>query len=168
MMPDQLQPSADDLSSIFPFHVTVSARLEIVQVGAGLARLFPPLAAGSRLEDHFNIWRPTLVSRRFQSIESHRNTTFELEAKSSAFRLFGPLIYGGQPDTWLLLASPRLNGIDELRAIAGRERALAHRGHNRPCATRRPDQISRVRHGRIHQQANSQPGVVGSDSVGAW
>ena len=121
MMPDQLQPSADDLSSIFPFHVTVSARLEIVQVGAGLARLFPQLAAGSRLEDHFNILRPNLVSRRFQSIESHRNTTFELEAKSSAFRLFGPLIYGGQPDTWLLLASPRLNGIDELRAIAPAE-----------------------------------------------
>src|SRR5207248_7750132 len=50
--------------------------------------------------------------------EGHRNTTFELEAKSTAFRLFGPLIYAGQPDTWLLLASPRLSGIDELRAIA--------------------------------------------------
>jgi len=121
MMPDQLPPSADDLSSIFPFHVTVSDRLEIVQFGAGLARLFPQLAAGNRLEDHFHILRPNLLSRKFRSIEDHRNTTFELEAKSSAFRLFGPLIYGGYPDTWVLLASPRLNGIDELRAIAPTE-----------------------------------------------
>lgn len=121
MMPDQLQPSADDLSSIFPFHVTVSGRLDIVRFGAGLARLFPQLAAGSRLEDHFHILRPNLLSRRFRSIEGHRNTTFELESKSSAFRLFGPLIYGGYPDTWVLLASPRLNGIEELRAIAPTE-----------------------------------------------
>src|ERR1700682_5042171 len=97
MPPDQLQPSAEDLSAIFPFHLTVSARLEIVQFGAGLARLFPHLAAGNRLEDHFRILRPNLLSRRFRSIEGHRNTTFELEAKSTAFRLFGPLIYAGQP-----------------------------------------------------------------------
>ncbi|MCU1274628.1 MAG: putative ATPase [Bryobacterales bacterium] len=118
MPPDHLQPSADDLSSIFPFHLTVSARLEIVQFGAGLGRLFPHLAAGNRLEDHFLILRPKLLPGRFPSIEGHRNTTFELKAKSTSFRLFGPLIYAGQPDTWLLLASPRLSDIDELRAMA--------------------------------------------------
>lgn len=121
MPPDHSQPSADDLSAIFPFHLTVSAGLEIVQFGSGLRRLLPHLAAGNRLEDHFRILRPNLLSRRFRSIEGHRNATFELEAKSTAFRLFGPLIYAGQPDTWLLLASPLLNGIDELRAIAPTE-----------------------------------------------
>ncbi|KAK0064752.1 guanylate cyclase soluble subunit alpha-2, partial [Biomphalaria pfeifferi] len=108
----------------FPFHVIFDAQLNIVQLGASLAKMIAPevSAKGRHLTSYFDIVKP-LVKASFSSILSRLNSSFVVRTKglskgnhrlSDNLELKGQMIFLQETESIMFLGSPSVEKLDEL------------------------------------------------------
>ncbi len=105
---------AELLSSVFPFHLAVDPDLRILEVGRSMAKLYPSIAPGGRLGDHFRIAQPELAVS-FDTIQAAARSLFVLESKTDALRFRGQFVPYA-PSAIIFLGSPWLTDPSFLQA----------------------------------------------------
>ena len=88
--------SAEQFASAFPFHFVLDADLCLVQTGHVLLRMFPELAPGASIVEHFNIDRPIMHEPSLAAIAKQAGSVFMLQHRISTLRLRGEMkVEGG-------------------------------------------------------------------------
>ena len=102
-------------SLAFPFHISLNANLEIIQVGSALQRIYPQLP-GQLLRDHFQICRPSIYLT-FEALCTHQHTVFLLESIHNQMRLQGKILYIEEAQVITFLCSPWITEIAEIEPL---------------------------------------------------
>lgn len=116
MFRDGFSLSPHQLEKVFPFHLVFNENLEIVQLGRSLARLYPELLLGSRIEQHFEIHRPTL-SVTFDAIREQSDSLFLLEFQHNGMRLRGQMVYVEESNVIFFMGSPWITDVADLESL---------------------------------------------------
>jgi signal transduction histidine kinase len=116
MFRDGFSLSPHQLEKVFPFHLVFNQNLEIVQLGRSLARLYPELLLGSRIEQHFEIHRPTL-SVTFDAIREQSDSLFLLESQHNGMRLRGQMVYVEESNVIFFMGSPWITDVADLESL---------------------------------------------------
>ena len=96
---------AQQFAAVFPFHLAINRKMEIVQAGSVLQRVCPGLGASCQLGTHFRIARPH-VPMTFDDICLGLQSAFILEACHSKMQLKGQMLYLESSEILLFLCSP--------------------------------------------------------------
>ena len=105
-----LPPNAFSLA--FPFHITLNSKLEIVQLGSALQRIYPQLQ-DQLLADHFQIRRP-LIYLTFEALCTHQHSIFLLESLQNQMRLKGQMLHLEEAQVITFLCSPWITELAEI------------------------------------------------------
>ena len=108
--------SPHQLEQVFPFHLVFNQNLEIVQLGTSLTRLYPELLLGSRIEQHFQIHRPTL-SVTFDAIREQSDSLFLLESHQNGMRLRGQMVHVEESNVIFFIGSPWITDVADLESL---------------------------------------------------
>ncbi len=98
-----LEPQA--FAHVFPFHLAIDQRMEIVQAGEVTQRICPALTKGSQLEQHFRIARPK-ISMSFDAMRTELQSVFLFEALQGGLQLKGQMLHLEADEVLLFLCSP--------------------------------------------------------------
>lgn len=122
--------SASLLADIFPFHLAINRKGELMQIGKTLQRLYPELKTGNQFEQYFQVQRPA-TAFNFDTIQTHFQSLFILEVQSSSMLLKGQMVYAAEQNLLLFLGSP---WVPNLNALASSGLALADFAIHDPIA----------------------------------
>lgn len=100
----------------FPFHLVFNQNQEILQVGEVLQQIYPELAPGKQLEQHFRIVRPS-IQFDFDLIRARSRSLFMLESLSNGMKLKGQMLYVEHQEAMFFLCSPWVTDIASLKSF---------------------------------------------------
>lgn len=103
-------------AEIFPFHLVFNQNQEILQVGEILQQIYPELALGEQLEQHFRIVRPS-IQFDFDLIRQRSRSLFMLESLSNGMKLKGQMVYVEHLEAMFFLCSPWVTDIGALKSF---------------------------------------------------
>lgn len=105
----------DAFGCAFPFHMVLNTRLEIVQAGSTLQRLYPNLV-GQALGAIFHVRRP-VISLTFAALAAHQSSLFLLEALENQMRLKGQMLPHHTAEVITFLCSPWITDILDIQPL---------------------------------------------------
>ncbi|MEM7535994.1 MAG: ATP-binding protein [Chloroflexota bacterium] len=108
-----LPPS--EFCTAFPFHLIINARLDIVQAGDVIKRLYPHII-GQKLDAYFRSRRPA-TSLDFTTLQSSPDNMFLLESIHDSLSLRGQMLYIAQSQTVAYLCTPWVTDIADMTQI---------------------------------------------------
>ncbi|XP_026471667.1 head-specific guanylate cyclase-like [Ctenocephalides felis] len=122
---NDLQIGVASFCKAFPWHFIMDRKLELVQLGAGFARVFGAdvIRAGRRAENYFRFVRPCGLAMNFQEIKKRTNTPFVVALEPPPGRgqfpvmgleLKGQMVFCPESDCLMFAGSPFLNGLEGL------------------------------------------------------
>lgn len=106
----------DLFTEVFPFHLVFNQEHEILQVGGVLQKIYPELAIGSQLGEHFRIDRPN-IKLEFDQICQRSRSLFLLESRHNQMKLKGQMVYIDHLDVIFFLCSPWVTNIASLKSF---------------------------------------------------
>ncbi|XP_046394651.1 head-specific guanylate cyclase [Ischnura elegans] len=108
----------------FPWHLILDRRMDMIQVGTGLLRVFGTLLRTDRsINTYFSVVRPRGIGLRFEDILMRANTAFVLAVKRASggdgdravgLEIKGQMVHCPESDTILFVGSPFLDGLEGL------------------------------------------------------
>ncbi|MCG8417274.1 MAG: response regulator [Proteobacteria bacterium] len=118
--------NAEQLTSLFPFHMALDSDLRVVQFGSALRRLYGDGDTGEKplFTDSWRISQPTIATS-FADISTHLEKVFVLDYIPGDIRLKGQMVAVDQPDTVLFLGSPMVTDVDKLGQLGATLDAFA-------------------------------------------
>ncbi|XP_071453120.1 head-specific guanylate cyclase [Hetaerina americana] len=122
--PADLPMAPSTFCRAFPWHMILDRRLDMIQVGTGLLRLFGSMLRSCRsIATYFSVVRPRGVGFRFEDILMRANTAFVLAVKKASggdgdpavgLEIKGQMVHCPESDTILFVGSPFLDGLEGL------------------------------------------------------
>ncbi len=109
-----LSPQAFD--GIFPFHLVWDRKLEIVQAGNTLRRLYPSIV-GKSLGQVFTVSRPA-VALSYEALCAHCDTFVLLKSVEDKMHLKGQLLLLAESTALAFLGSPWITDISDIAPLA--------------------------------------------------
>ncbi|MCO5209257.1 MAG: ATP-binding protein [Caldilinea sp.] len=107
--------SPQQFAEAFPFHLAIDREMTVRQVGRSLARVLPALTVGSRLLDHLVVEYPPGMDTFDEIVVA--DMLFILAAPDRSVRLRGQVITVGDGKMALFLASPWLDGPEDMTRL---------------------------------------------------
>lgn len=106
------QLNAQQVDTLFPFHLVFDRELKATQIGRSLRKLCPALEPGSLLPDVFQLERPA-IPFSFAAL-SAQQLLYVLQIRHSGFKLRGQIVTLEAPDHLLFCGAPWLTDTHEL------------------------------------------------------
>ena len=105
------------VSKCFPFHITLSSDLRILQIGDSLRKLFESIEPGDELYRHFRWTRPVSTNASFEELVRRSDVLFLAEDVGGVVKLRGQLALNQESGVLIYLCSPWLRDVSELKSL---------------------------------------------------
>ena len=109
--------TAPTFAAVFPFHMVLSADLEIRQAGAGLKKVCPDVRPGVNLLDLFDFVKPRLLSVDLGRLGEDHASAHMLRHRVSGLQLRGQFVKQAEPAAVFFLGSPWVTAVEQLKGF---------------------------------------------------